>query len=238
MTPLATSRATLLKEQLPNRVRVIALAFFVAILTTLESGAAPKPAPAHHLRVTLTADAIEIEKAAPGGTVLVVGYERIVRDLEPVYRRVQRERTADASGSVTIPIGRPIASVSFWVAFDLETGGHGAVGGPKRTLREGELDENGTLKNGPGGKKTKFVARVDYVYILAIRPKAGAWEVTAGDGGASDEDGSLNGGFQTDAGRFGRSKHTQTDFDAFAKGDIVAMFIPHQMGYLITRVKQ
>lgn len=224
------------REQAMGRwIRLVGL--LAGIVITLGSSAAPKPAPAHHLRVTLTADTIEIEKAAPGGTVLVVGYERIVRDFAPVYRRVQRERTADGKGSVSVPIGRPIAPVSFWVAFDLETGGHGAVGGSKHKLREGELADD-SMKNGLSGKKTKFAAPLDYVYLLTIRPKTGVWEMTAGDGGVSDEDGALNGSFQADTVRFGKTRHAQTDYDAFEKGDIVAMFVPHQMGYLITKVKQ
>ena len=203
----------------------------------IESSAANSTAPAHRLRVALTADAIEVERATPGGTVLVIGYEHFVRDFEPVYRRVHRERVADGNGTAVIAIGRPIAPVSFWVAFDLDTGGHGAVGGTKRALREAELPEQAFTRES-NGKKTKFTVRADYAYVLTIRPKAGVWDLTAGDGGQSDDDQSLDGKIETTFRRLGRTKHAREDLDGFEEGDVVAMFVPHQMGYLVTRVKK
>ncbi|MFL6245017.1 MAG: hypothetical protein ACJ74H_03260 [Thermoanaerobaculia bacterium] len=221
-----------------QQMRLVRIAFLLAgIVVAAGSSAAPNPAPAHQLRMSLSADAIEIEHAAPGGTVLVIGYERIVRDFAPVYRRVQRERIADSNGSVSVPIGRPIAPTSFWVAFDLETGGHGALGGSKHKLREGELPD-AAFRKGSNGKKTKFSTAMDYVYVVAIRPRGGVWETTVGDGGESDDDGSLNGRIETDSGRFLKTKHARGDLSAFEEGDTVAMFVPHQMGYLVTRVKK
>lgn len=214
-------------------------ASLLGILVTCEVGAASKypPARAHQLRVTLSSDGIGIERATPGGTILIVGYEHFARDFKPVYRRVHREGTADASGSIRIAMGRQIARHSFWVAFDLETGGHGAVAGSKHALREAELPQQ-TLRNGSTGKKSRFEAEVDYVYVLTIRPKVGAWEMTVGDGGVSDADGARNGKIDTGSAGLARTRHARTDFDEFEEGDLVATFIPHQMGYLITQVKK
>ncbi len=210
---------------------------FAGIGMAVQGNAAPKPAPAHHLRVTVTAEAVEVERATPGGPVLVIGYERIVRDFSPVYRRVQREATADARGSVAVPIGREVAPSSFWVAFDLESGGHGASGGTKLKLREGELPDS-AFRNGSNGKKSKFFTAMDYVYVVAIRPRVAVWETTAGDGGESDDDGALNGTIEMGSGRFVKTRHAREEFAAFEQGDVVAMFVPHQMGYLVTRVKK
>jgi hypothetical protein len=214
-------------------------AVLLGVLVAFEAGAAAKlpPSQAHHLRMTLSGEVLGIERATPGGTVLLVGYEHFVRDFKPVYRRVHREGTADADGSLRIAMGRPVAVQSFWVAFDLQTGGHGAVAGSKQALREAELPQN-TFKNGSNGKKSKLEMDLDYVYVLTIRPRVGAWEMTAGDGGVSDEDGSLNGKIATGSVRLGKTRHAQSDYDAFEEGDLVATFIPHQMGYLITQVKK
>ena len=219
-------------------MRLIRIALLLAgIGIAAEGSAAPKPAPAHRLRVTASADAIEIERATPGGMVLVIGYERIVRDFAPVYRRVQREGIADAKGSGAVPIGREIAPTSFWVAFDLQSGGHGATGGSKLKLREGELPET-AFKKDSNGKKSKFFTATDYVYVVAIRPRVAVWETTVGDGGESDDDGALNGKIEMGSGRFLKTKHARDDFSVFEEGDVVAMFVPHQMGYLVTQVKK
>lgn len=211
----------------------------LGILVAFDADAKSKlpPPQAHHLRMTMNGEVLEIERATPGGTVLLVGYEHFVRDFKPVYRRVHREGTAAADGSLRIAMGRPVVVQSFWVAFDLQTGGHGAVAGSKQELREAELPQN-TFRNGSNGKKSKLEIDLDYVYVLTIRPTVGAWEMTAGDGGVSDEDGALNGKIATGSVRLGRTRHAQSDYDAFEEGDLVATFIPHQMGYLITQVKK
>jgi hypothetical protein len=219
-----------------KRIHVAVLAAAM-LFSWQHSQAATKPAPAHQLRLALNGETIEINRATPGATVLVLGYEWFIRDFEPVYRRVQREGTADTNGLVTVGIGHPVALSSFWVAFDLETGGHGAIGGTKLALREGELPID-SLSNGPNGKKTRLGASVDYIYSITIRPKTGVWELTVGDGGESDDDRAFNGRIETRADHFRKTKHAHIELDEFEEDDVVAVLVPHQMGYLVTKVKK
>lgn len=209
----------------------------VVFLSLFSTGLVHAAKPAKRLGVALTASRISVQKATAGGVVLLVGYELTARDYSPVYRRVQHEQTAGAGGSVEFDLGREIAARSFWVVFDLTSGSYGAAAASTKPLREKEL-KNQAFKKESNGKLKKIETHSDYIYALAVRPGVGVWEVTVGDGGPEDDDGVLDGKIGVSVGRLRKIAKTTGEIDEFQEGDLVAIFVPHQMGYLITEVRK
>lgn len=207
------------------------------IVLVCAAQAADAAKPPRSLAVAVSTDRIEIRRATPGGGVLLIGYELDSQAYSPVYRRFYAERTADGTGSVELDFGRPIVANSFWVAFDLTAGTYGASAHPSRTLREADVPDR-ALKRNSGGHLEKIEAQLDYVYTLAIRPGVGVWDAITGDGGPSDADGGLDGKIEVAPGRLKKSRKTAGDLGEFREGDIIAIFAPHRMAYLITEVKK
>jgi hypothetical protein len=174
--------------------------YLFAFLLLVSAMASHGEKPPHRLDVALTSNGVSVKKATAGGSVLLVGYELTARDYSPVYRRVQRDQTAGADGSVQFDLGRPTASKSFWVVFDLTSGSYGASGTAARPLREKELRKE-AFKKESNGKRKKVETQFDCVYALAVRPGVGVWDVTVGDGGPEDDDGVLDGKVGISSGR-------------------------------------
>lgn len=213
--------------------RCLVAAVVVLVLSPALHGAPP---PAHRLKVTLDADLVQVERATPGGSVLLVGYELGARDFARMQTRVHRQETAGADGSARLRVGRDIAPSSFWVAFDLSSGGHGAVAASKHALREADIPKRFLAQN--GATIQKILVPLEYVYVLVVRPGAGAWELTVADGGPSDDDGALNGVCAIAASRLEARDGTTVESGEMREGDVVAVFAPAQMAYLMTEVKQ
>lgn len=207
--------------------------FFAFLLTNAAEAAHPIP----KLKVEVAADYVEVQHATRGGTVLVIGFERSAHEFSRVFRRIERQGTAAGDGSVRLPMppGHEHVANSFWVAVDLASGDYGAVTGDGRKLREGDLLAD-ALKKDNAGRRKRVVTRFDSVFMLVIRPGAGAWDLTTGDGGPSDEDGQVNGQIDMDVSRLSRRGTGVTDFDEYREGDLVIVFVPRQMGYVLAGV--
>jgi hypothetical protein len=171
--------------------------------------------------------------------VLLIGYERRAHDFSRVTRRVTHEGTAAANGAVRLnaPPGYQIVPNSFWVAIDLTSGDYGAATGDGRKLREGEFASNNIEKD-TAGRRKKILSRFDYVYMLLVRPGAGVWDATAGDGGPSDGDGEVNGQIDLAVERLTNRDTGVQDVGECHEGDLLLVFVPSQMGYVLTGVSQ
>jgi len=207
------------------------------VVLILTASAAQAAKPPRRLGVTVGTTDVTIERATAGGKVILIGYELFRRDFSPVYRRVYWEGTAANDRTVRFDLGRDIEPKSFWVAFDIASGAYGAESSTTQKLLEAELPDE-AFKQDPDKKRKKIEARLDYVYAVVIRPGNGAWELTAGDGGETDDDRALDGRIHLAAGRMKGVAKTAAALDDFQGGDIIAVFAPHRMAYLVTEVKK
>lgn len=212
-------------------------ALCVSVVLMLIAPMAQAAKPPRRLGVTVGATSVTVERATAGGTVVLIGHALFRRDYAPVHLRVYREGTAGGDRTVRFELGRPIEPKSFWVAFDLATGAYGAESSPQQKLREAELPDE-AFKKEPNAKRKKIGLPLNYVYTLVIRPGQGVWELTAGDGGETDDDLALDGQVHLAAARMKGVAKTAAALDDFQKGDVVAVFAPHAMGYLVTEVNQ
>jgi hypothetical protein len=211
------------------------LCWTVVLILTASVAQAAKPP--RRLGVTVGTTDVTIERATAGGKVVLVGYELFRRDFSPVYLRVYRAATADSNRTVRFELGRDIEPKSFWVAFDVASGAYGAESSAKQKLLEAELPDEAFQKDA-NKKRRKIEARLDYVYALVIRPGNGVWELTAGDGGPTDDDGAFDGKIHLVAGQMKGIAKTAAALDDFQDGDVIAIFAPHRMAYLVTEVKK
>lgn len=212
-----------------------ALCLFIAAFAAAEMRAEK---PAHKLKLNVGATFIDVERATPGGEILLIGYELVARDYSRVFRRVEREVVATADGTVRADIGRELATNSFWLTVDLASAHYAAATADGRKLREGELLE-GDLLQDAGGRRKKARARFEHVYALLVRGGTAAWQMTVGDGGPLDADGELDGDIEIDAQNFERRGGKKTrDLDEYRGSDLLIVFVPRQMGYVVTQVSR
>jgi hypothetical protein len=213
----------------------VVLTRFIAVVSLLLALSVYATKPLQRLKVVAGTDHIDVDHATNGGKVLLIGYEQTARGYSRVFRRVEREGTADGKGGLRFEIGRPLAERSFWVAVDLTTTGYGAVTGDGKQLREGEILPD-AFKKGTSHLDRALV-RFDYVHVLVVRPESGVWELTTGDGGPFDTDDALDGKIELDVRKFAK-RGDQSALDEYKNRDLVIVFVPHEMGYLITEVSQ
>lgn len=128
-----------------------------------------------------------------GVTIESLGYE--VRS-----DRVAEITTADASGTATYRATAAVPVRSVWVAVDLATGGYvtGMPAGSPGTIRE--LDQRSFTA--PGRLRQYLLPGRTFHELLLARPEKGAWTFSVGDGGASDEDGRIDGNIESSTIRF------------------------------------
>lgn len=211
--------------------------FFLAFLQTAIAAGSQAAPPPRKLKLVLGTTYVDVEGAAKGGSVLLIGYEQTARDYSHVFRRVEREGIASADGSVRLDVGRELAQRSFWLAIDLTTSGYGAVAADGSKLREGEFLP-GNFRKDSAGRRREAALRFPYVHAVLIRAGQGAWESTVGDGGPADDDGVLDGTIALATRGFLKRRSGSSDLDEYRAGDLLIVFVPSQMGYLVTEVAQ
>ena len=209
----------------------------LALCTLFWTSAADAAKPPRRLDVQCTDREVRVRHATAGGEVILIGYELTTFQDAPLYRRVWRGAIAGGDGTIAIDLRRDVAPVSMWVAFDVATGAYGSVTARSLKLRESDLPPQ-ALKRGAGGKVEKIETRVDQIYSFVLRPGVGYWEAGAGDGAEGDADGMLNGRIDFSPKGLRKIGRSAKDFDDLRDGDILAVFVPRQMGYFITEVKK
>lgn len=223
-------------QQWQDRLRIVTATIVATVFlaVALPSSAAKPP---RRLQVQSENRIVRVRNATAMGQIVLVGHEIAEFGGAPLYRRVFREGNADGSGNVEFDLERDLAEVSFWVALDVSTGGYGATAHTTTRLREGELHGHAFRKDSAG--KLKHVELpFDYVYTVVVRPGVGAWEAVAGDGAEGDDDQRLDGKIEIKPARLRKRKDAGSpSLDEYRSGDVLAVFAPRQMGYLIVEVK-
>lgn len=148
--------------------------------------------------------------------------------LEGLGYEVQAERfatltTGDLLGTATYSTGREIPARSFWVAVDLISGRYVSGGPPGTPATIAVLDPSEVTGAG------RLVRRAVFSEILVARPGLGAWTLTAGDGGASDDDQRFDGRITTSIGRMRPVGGGVPPPSQFAPNDVIVAIDPWEL---------
>jgi hypothetical protein len=109
----------------------------------------------------------------------------IADDWATIVRREDVAEDTDGDGVVRFDLDRPVPLKSIWVAVDLTTGEY-ALGTPEGfPLQQLDLPGRGLGRAASGPEWVESPGQ--FAEVLIVRPGAGAWGMTAGDGGEGDE---------------------------------------------------
>jgi hypothetical protein len=140
------------------------------------------------LSVEFDAVSISVTGATPGGAVAVVTVSREARGGVNHVTRSADLLTADlADGSGKHTFKSDIVKRSVWAVIDVTTG-HGLVASPSGAGISRASDEIPGVKVDSTGAASLFVDNAHAVDLTVVRPKVGAWNGRASDGGPADKD--------------------------------------------------
>jgi hypothetical protein len=168
------------RRQQEARVAVFLFLVFGAQLAS--AGTVPK--------LTLGPQSLTGTGFTPGGQVAWLGAGREIAEYYATLVHPQGAATADAQGGVTVPLDRPVAPLSVWVAVDVTTGAYALVAPAGSAVRQVDPPPGAFRAGTPSDL---FADRHNLVEALLVRPGQGAWQLSVGDGGAADEDGQGDG---------------------------------------------
>ena len=171
-----------------------------------------------------------VSGARPGATVLVIGVTREPRGFHSLLRtHALPAAVADTRGHATVPYGAEIPAKSLWIAVDVQTGmtGAGAPGG--FPLRQFEI--------APGALASdRVVLPRTTLEMLVVRPGAGAWSLSAYEGGRGDGDRGVDGRLSVMAAELEPAVGKERLSGGLRPGDVVIALDPDQMVYGVVRV--
>ncbi|HEX7150403.1 MAG TPA: hypothetical protein VF618_02870 [Thermoanaerobaculia bacterium] len=190
---------------------------------------------AEQLAITLTAREVRVTGATPDAAVIVTGYEEKHYPSQRGVTRRQRIERAGANGAATRHFESDISPRSFWIAVDVKSGAVATAAPAGMPLAQRPLPED-LLKTDNNGQLKKLVSRLAYASFLLVRPGEGAWEMKAGDGGASDGDHSVDGKIETDLDQFEPMVDVTDPPKKFERGDVLVIMMPETMSFFLHRV--
>jgi hypothetical protein len=144
--------------------------------------------------ISFESNVVTISRVTPGGRVTWLG---VSREQPEYYRTVVIRRDGilvdeDRDGTVVIELDEEIPERSLWIAVDVASGTSAAA--TVDPLDDLPLIVSLATPGKPGTGLVELLAdRHDFLEVLLVRPSVGAWRASAGDGGASDDDGTPNG---------------------------------------------
>jgi hypothetical protein len=164
----------------PARISLLCLLWMAALVS---SAAAAPPV------LTFEPQAVAASGMTPKGRMIWFSVAReISRQAATIVPRIELATDDDGDGKVRLELGTGVPVRSIWFAVDLETGAAAVASPEDYSPQEVEL---------PGKAIPAALNRLDLdrqlVYVVLVRPGAGAWKLRVGDGGASDEDGQPDG---------------------------------------------
>jgi hypothetical protein len=177
--------------------------------------------------------AIVASGVTPKGRVVWFSVAReISRRAATIVPRIEQAADDDGDGKVRLDLGQDVPLRSIWFAVDLETGEAGVAAPEDFPLLEAEL---------PARAIPPALNRLDmerqFVYLVLVRPGAGAWKLRVGDGGASDEDGRPDGTLRAAlASLEGIGQSPAPPPERFSPKDLLLVIDPNRMEFLRLQV--
>ena len=193
----------------------------VAFCATL---AAAEPA------VSFSDAAVGADHLTPGGKVAYVFVSREHRGWHSTVVRRDGLVTADASGAVRLDLERELSPRSVWAFVDMTTGERVLAAPDPDGLRAIDLPGN-SLRRNARGVIAMLQDQRQVLELLVVRPGAGAWGLTVGDGGASDADGANDGTISVAfaSSRAVAAESPEAAPDQLEAGDIVVVIDPRTL---------
>ena len=163
--------------------RILLLLALVAAGSTFGA----EPGAANTIEITFSDRTIHASGISRGGDAIIFasiigrhsGLQKLGR-----YREVVGDSDGDGEVTLTVP---DLPVVSLWAVVDFTTGAHAVAAPPGFDPHPMELPAHGWR-----GGLEHFDLRRDYLEVLVVRPGAGAWMLSAAEGGSNDDDRALN----------------------------------------------
>lgn len=207
-------------------MRRLAVIFTLLVLTAAFAAAAPS--------ITFDGKQVVVKGVTPGGDVACVGVWRELGDTMPRLVRWDRVVRDDGDGAVTFDVGRDVPPFSVWAVADVTTGDTDIVPGPGTDPRPAAFasDLVGSKRDGTFA----FADRRAYLELLVVRPGTGAWAISAGDGGAGDDDKTPDGVIVPALAQSHPVTSISTRPAALSAGDVILAIDPESFEYYSVRL--
>ncbi len=179
---------------------------------------------------------LQVTGGHPNGKILIVGYARTSARFKVNSRRHRAYLTADDKGAASLKLDGGIVPQSAWVGVDVQSGRYGVIIGDESPGRQRSLPPGAMKKS--NGKFKRLEAALPMAYVVTIRPGEGAWDATAGDGGAHDRGNGLDGKTELAVEDFQSIYEERPAPDDFRKGDLLLVFSPEQASFYALRMEE
>ena len=126
----------------------------------------------------------------------------------------------DGDGSETYKLSSPLVKRSLWVAIDVSTGESIVVSPGLAGLRS-KLDPSEAIEQGAGGLYNILADKRTVLELTVVRPKVGAWQIQAWDGGKNDVDGAADGVIMIDSQTMTQMESGGAQLKDFRAGDVL-----------------
>ena len=165
----------------------------LAIIGALWSGSAQADPPMRVVpTIAVTAQGIAITGLTPRAVSIVFGVSRETRGYMTGYvRHDYLLRSVDALGNAIVHLAA-VSPHAVWSVVDLQTGAF-ATAAPSGAAPRRKPFPSDALRAVNDVQLNRLRLKHDFLEVLWVRPGLGAWFTSAGDGGASDADHTLDG---------------------------------------------
>ena len=176
--------------------------------------------------------AVTVKGLTPAGQAVLFSISWVSeKGVEQLVRRESLLPDSNEDGEVRKDLGQKIPRKSIWFAVDLESGGL-AVRQPRSFLLAKAPFPVWSLPP----SLDHFELRRDFVQLVLVRPRVGAWGGRVRDGFASDPDGERNGIVQVQLDRFWPLGDSPLTPKALAPGDLLLLVDPLREQYMTFRL--
>jgi len=181
---------------------VVCVAVVCGCLVTAAPAAAQWPEPLGQAASAAPTLVFEETAVVAGGfeegeTVIFFAVARVPLGFTSQVEIYQGEEVADVFGEARFELEEEVPLKSVWTAVSRRSGAF-VIGAPEGfRLREVPFPRDPFLP-GAAGAVSRMRHGFPWVHLLVVRPRAGAWQQRASDGGRSDRDGEANGRPVTD----------------------------------------
>ena len=179
--------------------------------------------------ITFDKSSVSVAGVSPKGQAVLFSVAREVAedDVATVVRRSRVLPDDDGDGVVKLDLGRDVPLRSVWVAVDLATGQVAAAAPEGYPLRLVKWRGVGIVHGNAHADRVED-ART-FAEVLLVRPGAGAWQLTVGDGSAGDDDGAADGKLAAALDRMTPVAGTTPPPTKFDPKDVVVLIDPNRM---------
>jgi hypothetical protein len=206
------------------------MTLLLTLLAPLAAFAADPPP----LQIAVSNQDVLMTNVTPGGTVVFYSAS-IANDRGILRQRKVAAMVTDTArtGSVTYSDGNAIPFRSVWVAVEMETGRF-VVGGPVGYDLSLQSFPVTHLHGDTDGTIGVFDLNQVSGQMLVVRPKSGAWEVSAAEGGMGDADHARNGKLSLSVEDTQAIGNSGPPPKRLKNGDVIAVIDPHRLDVFIT----